>query len=222
MLQYFMNTLKLKKSLKTAVFTHEEIANLLKDEVSNVNAKISYMVKQQILIRLKKGLYVFSELYQEKPIDIIAVANRLYAPSYLSFDYALSYYGLIPERVYEVTSATLHAKKVFETPLGRFSYRPIPMEVYPLGVDWLYDDVNGGKFIATPEKALCDKIRGDRGVGRLNQEQMREYLLYDLRIELEALLELDVVLIDEIAKRYRSHNVKTLSSVIKKLKTDVN
>ncbi|MEA1879989.1 MAG: hypothetical protein U9N11_05045, partial [Campylobacterota bacterium] len=144
------------------------------------------------------------------------VANRLYTPSYLSFDYALSYYGLIPERVYEVTSATLHAKKVFDTPLGRFSYRPIPMEVYALGVDWLYDEVNGGKFIATPEKALCDKIRGDRGVGRLNQEKMREYLLYDLRIEWEALLKLDVGLIEEISKKYKSHNLKSLSIVIRK------
>ena len=87
-----MKTLKLKKTLKTTIFTHEEM---------------------------------------------VAVANRLYAPSYVSFDYALSYYGLIHERVYEITSATLHAKKVFETPLGRFSYRPIPMEVYTLGVDWV-------------------------------------------------------------------------------------
>ncbi len=148
-----MNIQKLKKALKTSIFTHEEIANLLKDEVSNVNAKISYMVKQEILIRLKKGLYVFSELYRDSSVDIISVANRLYTPSYVSFDYALSYYGLIPERVYEVTSATLHAKKVFEKPLGRFSYRPIPMDVYALGVDWLYDEVNGGKFIATPRKS---------------------------------------------------------------------
>jgi len=51
------------------------------------------------------------------------VVNLLYTPSYVSFDYALSYYGLIPERVYEVTSATLHAKKIFETPLERFSYQ---------------------------------------------------------------------------------------------------
>ncbi len=123
-----MKTLKLKKALKTTIFTHEEIANLLKDEVSNVNAKISYMVKQGILVRLKKGLYTFSELYHDSSVDMVAVANRLYVPSYVSFDYALSYYGLIPERVYEVTSATLHAKKVFETLLGRFSYRPIPME----------------------------------------------------------------------------------------------
>ena len=217
MLQYLMNTLKLKKALKTTVFTHEEIANILKDEVSNVNAKISYMTKQGILVRLKKGLYIFGNLYKDS-VDSIVIANRLYTPSYVSFDYALSFYGLIPERVYEVTSATLHAKKVFDTPLGRFSYRPIPLEVYALGVDWLYDERDGGKFIATPEKALCDKIRADRGLGRLTQEKMKEYLLYDLRIEWEALMSLDVRLIDTIAKKYKSYNLKSLSSVMKKEK----
>ena len=212
-----MKTLKLKKALKTTIFTHEEIANILKDEVSNVNAKISYMTKQRILIRLKKGLYTFTGLYQDG-VDSIAIANRLYAPSYVSFDYALSYYGLIPERVYEVTSATLHTKKVFDTPLGRFSYRPIPMDVYALGIDWLYDERDGGKFIATPEKALCDKIRGDRGLGRLNQEKTRVYLMHDLRIEWELLLSLDTGLIEEIAKRYKSYNLKNLTSLLKKEK----
>jgi len=211
-----MNILKLKKALRGSVFTHEQITDILKSEVSNVNAKISYMVRQNILIHLKKGLYTFSNLYQDKPIDIISVANLLYTPSYVSFDYALSYYGLIPERVYEVTSATLHTKKVFQTPLGRFSYRPIPITVYALGVDWLYDEVDGGRFIATPEKALCDKIRGDRGIGRLGIEKMREYLIYDLRIEIEELLRLDSTLITQIAKGYKSHNLKSLSSVIKR------
>ena len=211
-----MNILKLKKALRGSVFTHEQITDILKSEVSNVNAKISYMVRQNILIHLKKGLYTFSNLYQDKPIDIISVANLLYTPSYVSFDYALSYYGLIPERVYEVTSATLHTKKVFQTPLGRFSYRPIPITVYALGVDWLYDEVDGGRFIATPEKALCDKIRGDRGIGRLGIEKMREYLIYDLRIEIEELLRLDSTLITQIAKGYKSHNIKSLSSVIKR------
>ncbi|KIM06858.1 MAG: hypothetical protein KU38_11730 [Sulfurovum sp. FS08-3] len=211
-----MNIIKLKKSLSSTVFSHEELAIILQAQVSNVNAKISYMVKQGILMRLKKGLYTFGFEYQDNSMDTILVANLLYTPSYVSFDYALSYYGLIPERVYEVTSATLHSKKLFETPIGRFSYRPIPIEVYALGVDWLYDDQHGGRFIATPEKALCDKIRGDRGIGRLKQTQIREYLVHDLRIEWEALLELDVTLIEEIAKAYKSYNIKSLSGVIKR------
>lgn len=213
-----MKTAMLQKALKATIFTHDEIADLLKSEVSNVNAKISYMVKQGILVRLKRGLYIFSEPYRDGLVDSIAVANRLYAPSYVSFEYALSYYGLIPERVYEVTSATLRAKKLFETPLGRFSYKPVPMEVYAIGVDWIDDTIQGGKLIATPEKALCDKIRSDRGMGRLTQKEMKAYLLHDLRIEWEELLTLDVVLIDAIAKRYKSYNLKSLTALLKRSK----
>lgn len=213
-----MKTAMLQKALKATIFTHDEIADLLKSEVSNVNAKISYMVKQGILVRLKRGLYIFSEPYRDGLVDSIVVANRLYAPSYVSFEYALSYYGLIPERVYEVTSATLRAKKLFETPLGRFSYKPVPMEVYAIGVDWIDDTIQGGKLIATPEKALCDKIRSDRGMGRLTQKEMKAYLLHDLRIEWEELLTLDVVLIDAIAKRYKSYNLKSLTALLKRSK----
>jgi len=98
-------------------------------------------------------------------------------PSYVSYEYALSYYGLIPERVYEITSATLHSKKSFDTPIGRFTYKPGPLPVYAMGIDWLYDNKNGGKLIATPEKALCDKIRADRGIGKLSQEKLSGYFI---------------------------------------------
>ena len=77
-----------------------------------------------------------------------------------------------------------------------------------------YDDVEGGRFIATPEKALCDKIRYDRGIGTLTQSVMLEYLKYDLRVEITK--PLDSRLIEEIATAYRSKNLKTLSQVIKK------
>ena len=213
-----MSIVELQQQLKTAIFSHDALSVILSKQVSNVNAKISYMVKQGSLIRLRKGLYTFGYAYQTSSIDIISLANLLYAPSYLSFEYALSYYGLIPERVYEVTSASLYTKKVFETPIGRFSYRPIPLEVYALGVDWLYDEVNGGKLIATPEKALCDKIRADRGIGRLTQEKMADYLEFDLRIEWESLFGLDLALIEAISKAYSSHNLKTLSGLLKKRK----
>ena len=174
------------------------------------------MVKKSELIRLKQGIYTFGEDYQRTPLDLISAANILYAPSYVSFDYALSYHGLIPERVYEITSATLRAKKLYETPIGRFSYKPVPLASYALGVDWLYDKSNGGKLIATPEKALCDKIRYDRGLGRLSQTKAMEYLEYDLRIEWEMLITLDTELIDAIANAYKSNTLHTIATVISK------
>lgn len=213
-----MNIIEIRKHLYTAVFAHETLASILRGKVSNINAKIAYMVKKGELLRFKKGLYALGKEYQTTSLDTLSLANTLYAPSYVSFDYALSYYGLIPERVYEITSATMRMKKEFDTPLGRFTYKPTPLQAYALGIDWLYDDIHGGKLIATAEKALCDKIRADRGIGRLSQQKLRAYLEFDLRIDMELLFALDTALILTIAIAYKSSNLKNLSKLIDRRK----
>ena len=209
-----MKTIELKNALPLSIFSHEMIYSLLEKSISNVNEKISNLVRNKELIRLKKGFYTFSKLYQTKPINLISVANTLYSPSYVSFDYALSYYGMIPERVSEVTSATSKNEKLFDTPIGRFSYKKVSPEAYSLGIDWIYDDIEGGRFIATAEKALCDKIKYDRGIGTLTQNSMIEYLKYDLRIDITTPLNYE--LIEIIATAYKSRNLKTLATIVKK------
>ncbi len=209
-----MKTIELKNALPLSIFSHEMIYSLLEKSISNVNEKISNLVRNKELIRLKKGFYTFSKLYQTKPINLISVANTLYSPSYVSFDYALSYYGMIPERVSEVTSATSKNEKLFDTPIGRFSYKKISLDAYSLGIDWIYDDIEGGRFIATAEKALCDKIKYDRGIGTLTQASMIEYLKYDLRIDIS--IPLNYELIEIIAIAYKSRNLKTLATIVKK------
>ena len=209
-----MKTIELKNALPLSIFSHEMIYSLLEKSISNVNEKISNLVRNKELIRLKKGFYTFSKLYQTKPINLISVANTLYSPSYVSFDYALSYYGMIPERVSEVTSATSKNEKLFDTPIGRFSYKKISLDAYSLGIDWIYDDIEGGRFIATAEKALCDKIKYDRGIGTLTQASMIEYLKYDLRIDIS--IPLNYELIEIIAIAYKSRNLKTLAIIVKK------
>jgi len=209
---------QLSKQIPVSVFTHDQIEAILSPHINNVNAKISYMVKKGELLRLKKGVYAFGKEYQTHPIDMISVANILYAPSYVSFEYALSYYGLIPERVYEVTSATMRMKKEFTTPIGRFTYKVIPLQAYALGVDWSYDKTHGGKLIATAEKALCDKIRSDRGIGRLSLQKLEIYLENDLRIDMDLFFALDVALIEAIATAYKSSNLQNLAKLINKRK----
>ncbi len=213
-----MNIHQLSKQIPVSIFTHNQIEAILSPHVNNVNAKISYMVKKGELLRLKKGVYTLGEEYRTTPIDMISVANILYAPSYVSFEYALSYYGLIPERVYEVTSATMRMKKEFSTPVGRFSYKVVPLQAYALGVDWSYDKTHGGKLIATAEKALCDKIKSDRGIGRLSQAKLEMYLEHDLRIDMDQLFTLDVKLIEAIATAYTSSNLHNLVKLINKRK----
>lgn len=211
-----MNTIQLANQLPLSLISHEMLARLLEKSVANVNNKISSLVTAGNLLRLKKGFYAFSEDYRRQPLDLLAIANGLYAPSYVSFEYALSLHGVIPERVVQITSATSKNNKLFDTPLGRFSYKKIPINAYSLGVEWHFDEVEGGRFIATLEKALCDKIRYERGLGTLTQAQMQEYLVHDLRADLPA--DLDIDLIKAVAKVYRSRNLITLAKVLRKRK----
>ena len=84
------------------------------------------------LVRVKKGLYVQSghgiPAYSRE-----VLANMIYGPSYISFEYALAYYGLIPERVEEISSATLGKSKAFATPAGKFSYTHVSTSYYSFG-----------------------------------------------------------------------------------------
>lgn len=209
-----MKPIEIKKRLGISVFTHDMLSSLLKENISNVNDKISNLVKSGDIIRLKRGFYIFGVDYRDELLDLVMIANMLYAPSYISFDYALSYYGMIPERVDEISSATIRHNKYFNTSVGNFSYTKIPAAVYYIGIDWVYDDTNGGKLIATPEKALCDKIRYDRGVGTLTQTQMIDYLTNDLRLDIS--FKFDISMIEYIAKIYKSKNLRTLAIVLKK------
>src|SRR5574344_1438349 len=123
-----MKTIELKNALPLSVFSHEMIYSLLEKSFSNVNEKISNLIKNGDLIRLKKGFYTFSKPYQTKAIDLISASNMLYTPSYVSFNYSLSYYAMIPERIREITSTTCKNKNIFDTPIGRFSYKKVSIE----------------------------------------------------------------------------------------------
>ncbi len=99
-------------------------------EYVNPSAKIRQMVRKGDLIPIVRGLYE-----TDKSIPGYYLAPIIYGPSYLSFEFALAYYNLIPEAVYNFTSASFEKKKAkqYETPYGTFTYRDVPSETYPVG-----------------------------------------------------------------------------------------
>jgi len=94
-----MQMIEIKNRLTLSVISHEMVADLLKKSVSNINDKISNLVKNNELVHLKKGFYSYSKAYLTQPIDLISVANALYTPSYIFFDYALSYYEIVKDEI---------------------------------------------------------------------------------------------------------------------------
>ena len=176
--------------------------------------KITALLRKGAIIRVKKGLYVFGDLYARGPYAREVLANLIYGPSYISMDYALDYYGLIPERVETITSVTCGNNRAFSTPVGKFTYREVPLLAYRTGVHRVESASNRAFLMATPEKALADKVRNQRGHAIRSQREMRVYLFEDLRIDEDMFYRLDSNKLREIAACYRSQKLRLLQTVI--------
>lgn len=173
--------------------------------------KLSRMVQKGEYIPIVKGLYE-----TEKTTPGYLLAESIYGPSYLSFEFALSYYGLIPEAVYTFTSATFEKKKrkKYETAFGTFTYRDIPSQVYSYGVKI----VEAGSYsykIATVEKALCDQLYKMQPVA--NYRELQELLFENLRVEKQELQKLDKDELAQLSEKYGSTNVKKLGRFMRRI-----
>jgi len=176
----------LRAAISTDVFDYLTLSAALA-EYRNVRTKIGRLLAAGEIVRIKKGLYCFPEALRRAPLEPAVVANMIYGPSYVSCDYALSYYGLIPERVELVTSMTTGHPKVFQTPVGQFLYYQRHSADYSIGIT-MQESKSGNFLIASPEKALYDKAQTDP---RFNGREIQNYLEEDLRIEPEQLQGLD-------------------------------
>jgi len=157
--------------------------------------KISQMEKSGELIRLKKGLYVVSPQIHRMTISRELVANHLYGPSYVSFEYALSYYKLIPERVYTLRSMTMKRARNFSTPLGNFEYVSATNNYFQIGIDQVIVNDRYAYLIATPEKAICDLIMATPGLRLQSVKAMQVYLEEALRFDFSAIDKFDVLIV---------------------------
>ncbi len=176
---------------------------------------IARMVKKGALLRLKNGFFLIASRFLRGEVDYPyeQVANLLYGPSYVSLEWALSFYHFIPERVSIVTSVTIGSKKEFTTPIGNFTYRYLSRVRYSIGIAQKeIEGQIGGFLMATPEKALADWVFFT--CKELNKEELLRDLLEAKRIEKESLQSLNKEVMEEIAKQYKSEVVRNLYSVI--------
>ncbi|MFA6185918.1 MAG: type IV toxin-antitoxin system AbiEi family antitoxin domain-containing protein [Phycisphaerae bacterium] len=122
-----------------------------------VRLQISRWVRDGRLIKLHKGLYVLAEAYRKITPEKFCVANQLKSASYISLQSALSFYGLIPEYVPQISSVTTGRPQTIETPLGRFDFRNISKKFF-YGFKRIELAAGQNAFIACPEKALLDLV----------------------------------------------------------------
>ena len=182
------------------------------NQYSDPHGKIRRMVRDGKLIPVVRGIY------ETDPAAAgYLLAPVIYGPSYLSFSYALSRHGLIPERVRSYTSATCNKnrRKVYTNAFGTYTYRDIPADAYPYEVELVEE---GGRYywIAGAEKALCDRLYELPPVR--NQKELQELLFEDLRIDEKGFANLNAGIIQTLSGKYRCSNIRQLSVYLRRLK----
>ena len=177
---------------------------------SNKNNKISREIRKGKLFKIMTGLY---ETDPNTPGYLLA--SSIYGPSYISFDFALSYYGLIPERVSTITCATFNKKKrkQYNTKFGVFTYKDVQSSAYPEEI-LLKQENNYSYQIATKEKALCDKLYSLKPLKNLSN--LETMLFNDLRIDIEEFKKINIKKIEKLSNLYHSTNVALLLKYLRR------
>lgn len=179
-------------------------------DYTNILDKIKREVDSGSLIRLTRGVYETT-----RDIRPCFLAPVILSPSYLSFEWALSHYGLIPERVVAVTSASLevHKNKTFTNDFARFTYSDVSSKVFSEGLTY-FQEGNHIARIATKEKAICDSLSKWRVVHSI--KDLKELMFDDKRIDEDEFLTCNFQELIRLAKLYQKTNLNLLIDFIKK------
>jgi predicted transcriptional regulator of viral defense system len=187
----------------SAVFTQPEVAVALDGTAFSRHGLVKRALAGGEILNIRRGLYCLAPRYQKKPVNVYALAQRVYGPSYVSLETALRYHGWIPEAVYACTCASYGNAKEFNTPLGIFSYVRVPQQVFYAGVERCVDS-NGNAFLmASPAKALADYVY----VHRLNWTSI-DQVSVSMRIEPEDWASAAPELLELLVGNYSNRRVK--------------
>lgn len=191
----------------TELFTQADVATLIDGTDFSRHGLIKRAISAGEILNIRRGLYCLAPEFQKKPVSVYALAERIYGPSYISMESALSYHGWIPEAVYACTCASFSHSREFATPLGVFSYRRVPQNAFFLGVDRCKDANGNVFFMATPAKALADLLY----VHKLNWFSMAEPVA-SLRIDEEEPAQVNTQELEELLGNYSNGRVKRFLS----------
>jgi len=171
-----MKFLELKGQLSR--FIVFSLADIRKIEPGFYRSRLSEWQNKGYIKKIIKKYYIFSDQNIDEQ-TLFFIANRIYQPSYISLEMALSYYHLIPESTYGLTSITTKKTAIFKTKVGDFNYRSVKPELF---FGYSLVDYQGQKIkLADPEKAILDYLY-------LNSHLKTESDFFELRLNFAELL----------------------------------
>lgn len=161
------------KGKNIPVFSPIQVMALFRLSKAAADKLLHRYAKNGFITRLKRGLYTFPDAL---PPDVF-IANKLYEPSYISLEFALSYHGVIPETVYTITSVTTKATRRFEFGGKVFIFRRVKKQVF---TGYEPAKQNGINFlIADAEKAFVDTqyfrlFEGQKSLSRFHKDKINK------------------------------------------------
>lgn len=203
----------IKAQIPNDFFTDAELMRILPKSVDSRYGLVKRAIASGDIIHIRRGLYALSKKHQRAGIDLFGLAQIVYAPSYISLESALSYYGWIPEGVRTTTSVCRNRSKEFSTPLGVFSYSRMTKYNY-IGIE----RIGSGRslfLMAEPTRALIDLVF----VYKKDWDGM-DPLLSSLRIEPDSLGQIDKIILSSLKNEKLSRRVnRFIDGLMKDLKS---
>jgi hypothetical protein len=167
--------------------------------------QIERWCKKGLLIQLRRGLYILGKNDRRIEPSHVFLAGQIYQPSYVSLEFALNYYGIIPEMVSDITSVTTRKTSRFTGEFGNFIYQKIKPEFFR-GFLCQKDDNGLEYFMAESEKALADFIY--LNIGRFSLINLKDVLLESYRFE-----NLNFLNQDKIRFYFRLFGIKKMNAI---------
>jgi predicted transcriptional regulator of viral defense system len=192
-------------NLKNRIFTMQSM-ELLGYDRETLRRQIQNWIKQGYVIQLKKGLYAYLGLEKNKLFSNFYVASLLYGDnSYISLESAMSFYELIPERVFQVSLVSTSKTKTFINDLTSFNYKHIKPNLFDYFINQI-DEFGAVYKIAYPEKALLDYIYFKV---KANQNINEDFFEENLRLQ-----NIEILKISRLKELEELFNMKKISYAI--------
>lgn len=192
------------------IVTRPEVACWVGGSPQRQFSLIKRALASREVVRVHRGLYCLAAKYLRQKVDPLVLAQRVYGPSYVSLETALSRHGWIPEAVYTITSVCLDRSREFDTPLGRFSFTRVPQETFYVEVSRV-EQPDGSFLLASPLKALADYVY----VHKCEWDSAKP-VVESLRVDEGLLANVEAEAFDQLATNYSSMRVRRFLAGLRK------
>ena len=191
--------MKLLRKILPVVFTSDEARFFLRERYKAPLEALSSIEKSGEIVRLRRGLYAFKEGF-----DPLMAAARIHGPSYVSFETALDYYGLIPERVHQIISVVDGRPASYLSDSVRYVYHSQQRLLFSKGMGLIFIR-DEPVPIALPEKAILDTLANHKlKTAGLSGRDVLDFVIANLRIAAEDLDRLSLKKLKDMAPLYRN------------------